>query len=134
MGRIFHAHTFPLLKELHASDFEAVVFPGGFGAAKNLSTFGVSSEPTVDDEVARVVREFRAASKPIAMCCIAPVIAALIIAKEDGEKVKVTLGKKGINNVHDTQALTLVISVCLNYLMSMFMHRAVLLGMRTAAG
>jgi enhancing lycopene biosynthesis protein 2 len=44
---------------LSSDDFSAVIFPGGFGAAKNLSTFGVSGDPEVDDQVARVLREFR---------------------------------------------------------------------------
>lgn len=58
----------------------AVVFPGGFGAAKNLSDFGFKgAEMSVDPEVERVIREFHAAGKPIALCCIAPVLAAKVL-------------------------------------------------------
>ena len=54
--------------------------PGGFGAAKNLSSFAVDGpEMTVDDDLARVVKEFHAERKPIGMCCIAPTIASKII-------------------------------------------------------
>ena len=74
---------------------DAVIFPGGFGAAKNLSTFGVSSDPEVDPEVARVLRAFREAGKPVGMCCIAPVLAAMVLAKQDGVAIKITLGMKG---------------------------------------
>ncbi len=77
------------------SDLEAIVFPGGFGVAKNLSDFAVSTDPTVDAEVARVIREFHSAKKPMAFCCIAPVLPALALAKADGLKVRLTLGKKG---------------------------------------
>ena len=82
-------------QSLSACDHDALIIPGGFGAAKNLCTFGVSSDPTVNEDVARVIREFHAAGKPIGMCCIAPVIAALVLAKEDGKKIKITLGSTG---------------------------------------
>lgn len=74
-----------------------MVFPGGFGAAKNLSTFGVSDDPEVDPEVARVVRDFRdaGAGHATGMACIAPVLAALVTARDDGRLVKLTLGGRG---------------------------------------
>ncbi len=96
MTSCFILHNIPSQQDLSAdSPVEAVVFPGGFGAAKNLCTFAVSSDPEADPEAARVLREFRAAGKPVGMCCIAPVLAGIVLAKEDGVKVKVTLGEKG---------------------------------------
>ncbi len=76
-----------IFQELNADNFSAVIFPGGFGAAKNLSTFGVSSDPDVDDEVVRILRQFRDQKKPIGMCCIAPIIAAMVFAGKDGVPV-----------------------------------------------
>ena len=67
---------------------------GGFGAAKNLCTFAISAEPAVEDEMARVIRQFIDAGKPIGLCCIAPIIAAIVLSKEDNKKVKMTLGKR----------------------------------------
>lgn len=76
------------LSELRASDFDAVVFPGGFGAAKNLCDFATrGADCSVDADVARVVREFHDAGKPVGMCCIAPVIAARVL-----EGCTVTIG------------------------------------------
>lgn len=76
------------LSALHAADFDAVVFPGGFGAAKNLCDFAVKGDQcVVDPEVRRVVEEFHGAGKPIGMCCIAPVIAARVL-----EGCTVTIG------------------------------------------
>ena len=69
---------------MNAEDFSSVIIPGGFGAAKNLSTFGVSSDPEVDEDVARILREFRDQKKPIGMCCIAPIIAAMVFGAKDG--------------------------------------------------
>ena len=81
-------------QELKSEDFGAVIFPGGFGAAKNLCTFATSSDPTVDEEVERVLKDFHGAEKVIGMCCIAPIILALVFGKS-GVPIKITLGKKG---------------------------------------
>ncbi len=68
------------LTELEPTDFDAVILPGGFGAAKNLCDFAVkAADCTVDPEVERVVKAFRGAGRPIGMCCIAPVIAAKVL-------------------------------------------------------
>lgn len=65
------------LADLKAADFDAVVFPGGFGAAKNLSNFAVEGpELTLIPDVDRVLAEFHAGGKPIGLCCIAPILAA----------------------------------------------------------
>lgn len=60
-----------------AKDLDALVLPGGFGAAMNLSTFAShAADATVNAEVARIVREMHAARKPIGAICIAPAIVA----------------------------------------------------------
>ena len=81
------------LKDLKASDYDALLIPGGFGAAKNLSDFGFKgAEMSVDKEVEDIMREFKAQKKVIALTCISPIIAAKVFGK-DG--VKLTLGGKG---------------------------------------
>lgn len=68
------------LSELSEASFDAVVFPGGFGAAKNLSTFAVDGpDCKVNTDVERVLTEFHTAKKPIGLCCIAPVLAAKVV-------------------------------------------------------
>jgi enhancing lycopene biosynthesis protein 2 len=60
---------------LEPGDFDCVIFPGGFGAAKNLCDFATrGAEMSVDPDIERVVRGFHMAGKPVGMCCIAPVI------------------------------------------------------------
>ena len=76
------------LKELKADGFDALILPGGFGAAKNLSnlyTKGAEAKTLPDYE--RVVKEFNAARKPIGAICISP--AVLVAALRKG---KVTIG------------------------------------------
>jgi enhancing lycopene biosynthesis protein 2 len=75
------------LHTLDASGFDAVVFPGGFGAAKNLCTFAIDGvKMSIDPQANRVLLDFHVAGKPIGLCCIAPVMAAKVL------KAKVTLG------------------------------------------
>ena len=84
---------------MRADDYAAVVFPGGFGAAKNLCTFAVSTDPEINKDVERVLLEFHTAGKPIGMCCISPIIAAMLFSKGDWEKkgpVKLTLGRRSV--------------------------------------
>lgn len=80
------------LKNVHAADFDALILPGGYGAASNLSDFGIKGENChVQPEVARVMRETLKAKKPIGVICIAPSIMAKM-AQEAGIKIKLTIG------------------------------------------
>jgi enhancing lycopene biosynthesis protein 2 len=61
------------VKTLKAADLDALIVPGGFGAAKNLSDFADKGpEATVHREVKRLLIEMHAAAKPIGAICIAP--------------------------------------------------------------
>uniref|UniRef100_A0A915EYS4 DJ-1/PfpI domain-containing protein n=1 Tax=Echinococcus canadensis TaxID=519352 RepID=A0A915EYS4_9CEST len=65
------------ISELKSEKFDALLIPGGFGAATTLSNFasaGASCE--VLQDVKRVLEDFVHAKKPIGLCCIAPVLAA----------------------------------------------------------
>jgi enhancing lycopene biosynthesis protein 2 len=71
------------IKDVRASDLDAVVFPGGFGAARNLCDFAVKgAAASVHPEVARLLKEMAAAGKPIGAICIAPVLIAAVLGKE----------------------------------------------------
>jgi len=63
--------------EARAAEFDAVIVPGGFGAAKNLCSFAtLGPDCAVDPGVERLLRDAHAAGKPIGLICIAPAIAA----------------------------------------------------------
>jgi enhancing lycopene biosynthesis protein 2 len=69
------------LATLSAKDLDAVVFPGGFGAARNLCDFATAGPNcTVDPQVRRILTEMHAARKPIGLACIAPVLAARVLS------------------------------------------------------
>lgn len=88
-------HISPLA-DLDASRFDAVIFPGGFGAAKNLCTFATEGPAcTVLPDVERALKAFHAAGKPIGLCCIAPALAARVFGrpgKDSANAPTITLG------------------------------------------
>lgn len=71
------------IKEVSASDLDAIIFPGGFGAAKNLCDFAVKgAAASVNTDVARLLKEIAAAGKPIGAVCIAPALIAAVLGKD----------------------------------------------------
>ena len=71
------------LATVKAADLDALILPGGFGAAKNLCDFAVKgAECTVNSEVARLIREMMAAKKPVGAVCIAPAILSRVLGAD----------------------------------------------------
>lgn len=71
------------IKTAKVSDLDAIVLPGGFGAAKNLCNFAQEgANGCVQPDVLRLVREMAAAKKPICGICIAPTVLALALGKD----------------------------------------------------
>ena len=76
------------IQELSADDLDALILPGGFGAAKNLSNFAFKgSDCDVEPSLAKLIQDMYQQSKPIAAMCIAPVILSKLIPN-----VTVTIG------------------------------------------
>jgi len=68
------------MKDVSANNLDALIFPGGFGAAKNLCTFAVDGvNCKVNPDVEHLVKEMHAAKKPMGFICIAPAMAAKIL-------------------------------------------------------
>lgn len=71
------------LAQVKAEELDALILPGGFGAAKNLSSFAVKGQACdVEPQVARLVREVHAQQKPVAAVCIAPAVLAKVLGAE----------------------------------------------------
>ncbi len=78
------------IKDIKSSDLDALIIPGGFGAAKNLSDFAVQgADATVHGDVERLVNEMVVAKKPVGAICIAPATLTKAIA---AQKPAVTIG------------------------------------------
>lgn len=86
-ARIARGNIKPL-SEFSGKDFDALVFPGGFGAAKNLSSFAFEgADCSVNPDVEKAIREMISLGKPVGALCISPVILAKILGD-----VELTIG------------------------------------------
>lgn len=87
-ARIARGNIKPL-KEYNAADFDAIIFPGGFGVAKNFCSYGFDGvDCVVIPEAENAIRNTVDAGKPIGALCIAPVLVAKILGD-----VNVTVGE-----------------------------------------
>ncbi|WP_443343258.1 isoprenoid biosynthesis glyoxalase ElbB [Cronobacter sakazakii] len=69
------------LEQARAEELDALVVPGGFGAAKNLCDFATrGSECSVDPALLALARAMHDAGKPLGFICIAPAMLPKIIA------------------------------------------------------
>jgi enhancing lycopene biosynthesis protein 2 len=76
------------LSEFDGKDFDALIFPGGFGAAKNLSTVAFKgADAVVIPEVEKAIEQMVSLKKPIGALCISPAILAKVL-----KNVSVTIG------------------------------------------
>ncbi|MDP3445638.1 MAG: isoprenoid biosynthesis protein ElbB, partial [Ignavibacteria bacterium] len=65
-------------------------FPGGFGAAKNLSSVAFDGpDAKVNPEVEKAIKEMNASKKIIGAMCISPVVIAKVLGK-----INVTIGNE----------------------------------------
>ncbi|XP_066571451.1 glutamine amidotransferase-like class 1 domain-containing protein 3, mitochondrial isoform X2 [Amia ocellicauda] len=68
------------LAKLNPATHDALIIPGGFGVAKNLSSWATQGKDCiVQPGVEHAIKAFHSAGKPLGLCCISPVLAAKIL-------------------------------------------------------
>lgn len=102
-GKISNLNTF------NARDFDALIFPGGFGVAKNLCTWAFDGpDCSVNSDVEKAIKGMVSLQKPIGALCISPVLLARILGnveitigadKNDAASIEKT-GAKHISTTH----------------------------------
>lgn len=101
------------LAAVDAAELDALILPGGFGAAYNLCDFALAgAQMTVEPDVARIVQAVHAAGKPIGAICIAPTVIARLIPG-----VRLTIGNdagtaaalEAMGAVHETCAVNSIV-------------------------
>lgn len=87
-SRIARGEIIPL-ENLKIDDVDALIFPGGFGAAKNLCTLAFDGpDCNINPEAKRVILETLDQNKPLGVMCIAPAMAAKAV---QGSKYSITV-------------------------------------------
>ncbi len=87
-ARIARGKIMPL-SDFNPTDYDVLLLPGGFGAAKNLSTFAFDGpDCTVNKDVSAALLGMHQAGKPIGALCISPVLLAKVLGN-----VTLTIGQ-----------------------------------------
>ncbi len=87
-ARIARGNVQPL-SQADASQLDALIVPGGFGAAKNLSSFASEgAECCIDKDLAKLTQQMHKANKPIGFMCIAPALLPKLL----DQQVRLTIG------------------------------------------
>ncbi len=105
-ARIARGEISPL-SEFDGKEFDALIFPGGFGAAKNLSTVAFDGAgASVNADVENAVNQMVELKKPIGALCISPAFIAKIL-----KDVNVTIGQdKGTAEAIEAMGATHVLT------------------------
>lgn len=87
-ARITRGQITPL-SSANSEQLDALIVPGGFGAAKNLSDFAIKgSECTIDPDLAKLTQSMHKSGKPIGFMCISPVMLPKLL----GKPIRLTIG------------------------------------------
>jgi len=102
------------LKQFNPASFDGLLLPGGFGVAKNLSTWAFEgSDASILPEVEEAITGMVALKKPVGALCISPVILAKVLGKVhltigDDEDTIDALKSLGANHVYTTHGEVVV--------------------------
>ncbi len=68
------------IADFNVADYDALIFPGGFGVAKNLSSLAFDgADCSVDLSVEQAILGMVRAGKPIGALCISPAVVARVV-------------------------------------------------------
>ncbi|MBU2590965.1 MAG: isoprenoid biosynthesis glyoxalase ElbB [Nitrospinota bacterium] len=94
------------LSELRGKDYDAIVIPGGFGSAKNLTRWGIDGpKGDIDPDIKRVLIEAVEAGIPTGLLCMSPVIMAKAL-EGTGRSVRLTVGTTEEKSPYDIDAIS----------------------------
>jgi len=78
------------INELRLSELDAIIFVGGFGVAKNLSSLAFDGKAyDIDPIIQSLIQEAHQSGKALGFMCIAPALAASALG---ANKVRLTIG------------------------------------------
>lgn len=92
------------LSTFDVSNLDALVIPGGFGSAKNFSTWAFDGpNGSILPEIKKIIQQFISDKKPIAALCVSPVVMALALGDSELNPT-MTLGSNLEKSPYDIQA------------------------------
>lgn len=94
------------IRDVHPADIDAVILPGGFGAAKNFTTWAFKGpEADILPEVKLFLVNMSNVGKPICALCVSPVVVAKAL---EGSAIhpSLTLGTQAEKSPYDIAAFS----------------------------
>ncbi len=94
------------LAEVTSASLDALVVPGGFGAAKNLTKWAFSGpEGEINQQVKRIITEMVQSKKPIVGLCMGPTVIAKAL-EDTGLKQHLTVGTTKETSPYEIDAIS----------------------------
>jgi enhancing lycopene biosynthesis protein 2 len=94
------------IKDINTDDFDCLLIPGGFGAAKNLNQWAISGpEGEIDDSVQAIILNTVRSNKPLGAVCMGPTVIAKAM-EGSGLEYEVTVGSKNGNSPYDIDGIS----------------------------
>ncbi len=94
------------LSEVALADYDGLLIPGGFGAAKNLNQWAITGpEAAIDPEVKALILAFIQAKKPIGAMCMGPTVVAKAL-EGSGLSAELTVGSVDAPSPYDIGAIS----------------------------
>lgn len=94
------------LSELTSKDIDALVIPGGFGAAKNLTKWAFSGpDGEILHDVKRIILEMVNDGKPVAGLCMGPTVIAKAL-ENSGKTASLTVGTTEAPSPYEIDAIS----------------------------
>lgn len=94
------------LKEFSADDFDALVIPGGFGTAKNLTKWAFSGPSgEINPDVKNAIKATVKLNKPICALCMGPTVIAKAL-EEESKNIHITVGTDKEKSPYEIAAIS----------------------------
>ncbi len=94
------------IKNISEKDMDALVIPGGFGAAKNFTKWAFQGpDGDILPDVKRIIIEMKHSNKPICGLCMSPVVIAKAL-EGSGIKASLTVGTTASPSPYDIEAIS----------------------------
>ena len=94
------------INEINVDDYDALVLPGGFGAAKNLSKWAFSGpDGEIQSDVKSLIKNMHDKGKAVVGLCMAPVVIAKALENEEA-KPKLTVGTTAEPSPYEIDAIS----------------------------
>ena len=104
-ARIARGNIKPI-EDVSSKDFDGLMMPGGFGAAKNLTEWAFSGpDGKIHPEVRRIINEMVLDNKPVVAVCMSPTVVAKAF-EGTSIKPKLTVGTTQEKSPYDIAAIS----------------------------